>query len=56
MTALLISANRRHPVHHSGIRITGLPGRGRVRLKPDTTYEGYVVSGFSQTVRSAKSG
>jgi hypothetical protein len=25
MTALLISVNRRHRVHHSGIRITGLP-------------------------------
>jgi hypothetical protein len=25
MTALLISVNRRYKVHHSGIRITGLP-------------------------------
>jgi hypothetical protein len=25
MTALLISINRRYRVHHSGIRITGLP-------------------------------
>jgi len=27
MTALMISLNRRYKTHHSGIRITGLPGQ-----------------------------